>query len=499
MGRDRAYADEVAAIYRGYRAGLERAGLVDAELFAWRALDALRLEPGRPGAPTPVFVYGFDDFTVLELDALEVLSARCGAEVTVSLPYEAGRLAFKAVAAVHARLSELAAERIELPPLDDHYADSSRPALHQIERGLFELDPPAPVDAGEAVAFHEAAGARAEVELAGARVLQLLREGTSPGDVAVVFRDPGRYSTLVEQVFGAYGVPYSIDRSLPLAHTGVGRGLLALVRCAAGDGTADDLLAYLRTPGLLKQPALADRLEAEAAQGGARSRRATRARSGSASTGPSTSWTGWPAPPPRRCTSTSWSGCWSGCSPRPTTAAPPCWPARSSTRPAPSRRPAPRWPSSAPWWSTTSAPGSTAGGWPTCSGRCTCTWARTRSPTGCRWRGPRRSAPAASRPCWCSGSRRASSRAARRPSRSFPTTCAGRSPRRAGSCSPCARTASTASATSSTSAPRRAERVLVLSSRTSDEEGGLAVPSFFLDDVRFLLSARPPPAARWPT
>ncbi len=37
----------------------------------------------------------------------------------------------------------------------------------------------------------------------------------------------------------------------------------------------------------------------------------------------------------------------------------------------------------------------------------------------------------------------------------------------------------------------RAERVLVLSSRTSDEEGGLAVPSFFLDDVRFLLSGAP--------
>ncbi len=267
-GPRRAYADEVAAIYRGYRTGLERAGLVDAELFAWRALDALRLNPEAWGT-TPVFVYGFDDFTALELDALEVLSARCGADVTVSLPYEAGRLAFKAVAAVHARLSELAAERHELPPLDDHYAPSSRLALHQIERGLFELDPPEPVDAGTAVALHEAAGARAEVELAGARVLDLLREGTSPGDVAVVFRDPGRYYTLVEQVFGAYGVPYSIDRSLPLAHTGVGRGLLALIRCAAGDGTADDLLAYLRTPGLLTQPALADRLEAGLRKAGA--------------------------------------------------------------------------------------------------------------------------------------------------------------------------------------------------------------------------------------
>ena len=41
-GPRRAYADEIAAIYRGYRDGLEAAGLADAELFAWHALDALR-------------------------------------------------------------------------------------------------------------------------------------------------------------------------------------------------------------------------------------------------------------------------------------------------------------------------------------------------------------------------------------------------------------------------------------------------------------------------
>ncbi len=78
-----------------------------------------------------------------------------------------------------------------------------------------------------------------------------------------MFRDPARYASLVEQVFGAYGIPYSIDRSVPLAHTGLGRGLLALLRCARLDGTADDLLAYLRTPGHLRRPELADRLEGD--------------------------------------------------------------------------------------------------------------------------------------------------------------------------------------------------------------------------------------------
>ena len=275
-GPRRPYADEVAAIYGGYRRGLENAGLVDPELFAWRALDALRLEPERWGG-TPVFVYGFDDFTELELDALETLSVRCGAHLYVSLPFEPGRAAFRATATVHARLSEIATDRRELSAVDEHYAAGSRAALHQVERGLFEADPPPPVEAGEAIAFHSAGGARSEVELAAARVLDLLRGGTSPGDVAVVFRDPTRYSSLVEQVFGAYGVPYSLDRALPFAHTGLGRGLLALIRCGAPAGTADDLLAYLRTPGLLTQPALADRLEARVRQEGAHSAERARA------------------------------------------------------------------------------------------------------------------------------------------------------------------------------------------------------------------------------
>ncbi len=201
-GPRRAYADEVASVYAGYRRALDEAGLVDPELFAWRALDALRLEPARwDGAP--VFVYGFDDFTVLELDALETLAVHCGAHVVVSLPFEPGREAFRATATVTARLSELAAERIELAAVDDHYDPASRTALHHVERSLFEADPGEPVDAGGAIAFHSAGGARSEVELAAARVLELLRGGTAPGDVAVVFRDPAAYSTLVEQVFGA--------------------------------------------------------------------------------------------------------------------------------------------------------------------------------------------------------------------------------------------------------------------------------------------------------
>lgn len=258
-GPRRAYADELARLYRGYRERLEEAGLLDRHLFAQRALDALAEAPGSWGG-TPVFVYGFDDFTPLELAALGALSGATGADVVVSLPFEPDREAFRATRAIHDRLLALGVEEVHLPALSDHYADGSRDALHALERGLFEDAAPTAAP-GDAVVVHLAGGRRAEVELCAAEVLKLLRAGTPAGDVAVVMRDPRAYASTVEQVFGAYGIPYSIDRSVPLRQTGLGRGLLALLRCATGEGTADDLLAYLRTPGRLREPVYADRLE----------------------------------------------------------------------------------------------------------------------------------------------------------------------------------------------------------------------------------------------
>ncbi len=266
-GPRRRYVDEIAEIYRRYRERLDGAGLIDDELFAWRAVSALRERPETWGT-TPVFVYGFDDFTPLELAALAALADGAAVDVTVSLPYEPGREAFRATARTHALLRELAGEEVELTALSDHYADGSRDALHALERVLFE-DAAVPVAPGDAVRVHLAGGRRAEVELCAAEVLALLRTGTAPGDVAVVLRDPRPYASTIEQVFGAYGIPYSIDRRLPLRHSGVGRGLLALLRCAAGTASADDLLAYLRTPGRLREPLYADRLEVAVRRDGA--------------------------------------------------------------------------------------------------------------------------------------------------------------------------------------------------------------------------------------
>ena len=267
-GSRRAYAGEIAQIHAGYRSALERAGLVDRELFAWRTLNAFRENPEAWGG-TPVFVYGFDDFTDVELAGVEALAEHV--DVTLSFPFEPGRHAFDALGETFARLQATADSQVELEGVPDHYETASRDALHHLERHLFDGAGDR-VAAGSAVRVHSAGGERAEVELAAASVLEQLAAGTAAGDIAVVFRAPNRYASLVDQVFSAYGIPFSLDRRVPLGHTALGRGLLALLRCALPElgGTTDDLLTYLRCPGRLDLPGLADRLEARARQKGIR-------------------------------------------------------------------------------------------------------------------------------------------------------------------------------------------------------------------------------------
>src|SRR6202035_4268274 len=105
------------------------------ELRVTSALDALRRKPAL-WESTPVALYGFDDFTELQLDAIETLGGVVEARVTVSLAYEPGRVAFAGRAATFQRLAPHADVHTEMPPREDYYAPRARRALHHLERSL---------------------------------------------------------------------------------------------------------------------------------------------------------------------------------------------------------------------------------------------------------------------------------------------------------------------------------------------------------------------------
>src|SRR4051794_14746079 len=266
------HAAELAALYRAYHRQLEVLGAVDADGFALAALEALRARPAAWGA-RPLFWYGFDELTPAQLDVVETLVRFTAAPVCVALPYEPGRAALAGSAATVELLKPLAAEYVVLRARSEHYADSARGALHHLERSLFEPLPERRPPNG-AVRLLEAGGERAEAELAGASVLELLRDGMAPEEIAVLVRG-GAAMELFAQVFEGYGIPVAAERRTPFAHTRLGTGVLAFGRAALG-GTAQDVVTWLRTPGKLEAPDLADRLEVQVRRHEARTAREAR-------------------------------------------------------------------------------------------------------------------------------------------------------------------------------------------------------------------------------
>jgi ATP-dependent helicase/DNAse subunit B len=264
---------DLASMYAEYHRCLERLGRLDEQQRALRALDRLRERPSLWGA-TPVLFYGFDDLTHLQLDAIETLGRLIDVDVTVSLPYEPGRIAFAGRARTFQALAPLAREHRALPPRPDHYAPGSRDALSHLERSLFEPGVPRTDPAG-VIELMQGGGERAEIELIAGRVAELLAGGMPPEEIAVIVRNPAAGAALVTEVFTAAGIPFAMPVKRPFGDTAVGRALIGLLRCVPGPGglapgTPEDLLAWLRAPGRLERPELADALELDVRREGLR-------------------------------------------------------------------------------------------------------------------------------------------------------------------------------------------------------------------------------------
>jgi len=235
---------DLALLYRAYRNELDRLGLWDRELVRAEAVRRLTGDVTAWHAQ-PVFAYGFEDLTEAEWQLLEALAGR--AEVTVSLPYEPGRVAFAALHDTVSDLARLADGRIE--ELGPAYAEVAHPALAYLERVLFDAgqDGDTPRLEG-AVRFLEGAGLRGVLELVGDEILELVRAGTAPERIGVVVPTVERWRGTVETAFGALGIPYAVEARRRLTETPFGHSLVALLRYAWLGGDRDDLFAYLRSP-----------------------------------------------------------------------------------------------------------------------------------------------------------------------------------------------------------------------------------------------------------
>ena len=239
------YEVEIASLYESYLMVRDELGLHDDHSLAAAATASLRERRDAWGA-RPIFLYGFDDLTLEQLELVRELAA--SADVTVALPWEDRESLTQARGALFAELRDFDGVSIERLEAEPRFTRSS--ALFEVERRFGEQDGGEPIENDGGVALLASAGELAEVEAVGAEVARLLHDGVPAGEIAIVLRDPRSAGPLYRRVLSRFAIPVAVQADLAGTRTATGSGLIALLRAAVGGGGASDLLAYLRTPGV---------------------------------------------------------------------------------------------------------------------------------------------------------------------------------------------------------------------------------------------------------
>jgi ATP-dependent helicase/DNAse subunit B len=249
------YESEIASLYETYLSVRDELGLHDDHSLAAAATAALRARPDGWGS-RPVFLYGFDDLTLEQLELLRELSAIT--DVTVALPWEDRETLTHARGALFAELRDVGGATIETLAPEPRFTQSS--TLFEVERRFGDQIGGTPIENDGGIALLASAGDLAEVEAVGAEVARLLDEGVPAREIAIVLRDPRSAGPLYRRVLTRFDIPVAVQADLAAARTATGAGLIALLRAAVGGGGAADLLAYLRTPGVAP-PSMVDWFE----------------------------------------------------------------------------------------------------------------------------------------------------------------------------------------------------------------------------------------------
>jgi len=236
-----AYLGDLATLFDGYAKLRDRLGRTDSHRIARGAVELL-CEPGDFWR-RPVFLYGLDDLTRNQFELVRALAE--ASEVTMALTYEEGNAALAARASLLERLRRVGvAEETGTEPDPEN---TPAPLLFHLERG-FGASEPERRPPGESLVLLRSAGARGEAEAIGAEVARLIADGADPAEIAIALRDPARRGPLIASVLESYGIATALEAELPVGSTSVGAALLALLAATLAEGSAADLLRFLRGP-----------------------------------------------------------------------------------------------------------------------------------------------------------------------------------------------------------------------------------------------------------
>jgi ATP-dependent helicase/DNAse subunit B len=264
------------AVYRAYLEGLRDSGFTDSPQVATEAIASL---PRAWPEGRPLLISGFDDMTGQQIELIRSLVVDADVDVTVTVTHEPGpprssepenpatRFSNWMLSSLESLGDEVETRQLERGEVDGEVVGR---LLDEVTRRLLRTlpDGTTPLVPGPELQIFDSSGLRNQAEALGAEVARLVSDGVEPGNIAIVTQSPSTEGRLTAEVLERYRIQTGLEAETAAGTTAVGAALAALLR-ATDDGTADDLIAWLRGP-LGPDPASVDRLEFECRRYGER-------------------------------------------------------------------------------------------------------------------------------------------------------------------------------------------------------------------------------------
>ena len=202
---------QLALLYSRYQSFLQTNSLSDADGLLWLAAEALDQEPTCFNQDGPLFVYGFDQFTPVQLRLLAGL-VPCFEQVRLYLLWDGqrnqGDLAMTRLAMTRERLQSALHPTVQPLPASPHLDSIGH--LH----GTIFAQSPISAPAADDLVLIEAPSREEEVRIALRQAKRLILDGVAADEIAILAPKPGVYRRLVETVSAEYGVPVAVEAML---------------------------------------------------------------------------------------------------------------------------------------------------------------------------------------------------------------------------------------------------------------------------------------------
>ncbi|MGE0683377.1 MAG: PD-(D/E)XK nuclease family protein, partial [Candidatus Binatia bacterium] len=204
-----------------------------------RAIEALQSEALR----SPLFVYGFYDFTPLQRRL--IAAAVADRDALVFFPWRPGN----AYECTTPTLTWLANMGFQTIPLERGLNKEEN--LARLQTGLFEERPPArpatPNKADQSILFLSAPGKIQEAREVGRVIFHLVQtHRVRFHEIGIFLRDPGTYGPLFVDTFQGLGIPTFLHGGLSLIRTQAGQRFLLLCQVLLEDYARSRVVEFIR-------------------------------------------------------------------------------------------------------------------------------------------------------------------------------------------------------------------------------------------------------------